>query len=346
MKKKSFLCLIILSLVLTQFSGCNPISGNLTENQTAPRTYTHFCFDTVCQLTFYSSYVEKEQDIANACFQICDKYDQLLNKHNKDSEIFKINSTPTDYVKISEESSKIINDSIYYATLSGGAFDITISPLVDLWDINKNPHIPKKKEIQKSLKLVNYKDIQLKNNQIKLSRKKQSIDLGGIAKGYVADKLKNFLKDKKINSAIINLGGNILTIGNHDKKDFKIGIQKPFGESNNDYSATIHIQDKSVVTSGIYERYFKENNKIYHHILEPQTGYPCDNELYSVTIISDHSEEGDALSTATFVLGLEKGLDFINTLHDVYAVFITKDYSIHLSEGLRMNDNHEISIIQ
>lgn len=346
MKKKFFLCLFILSLVLTLFSGCNLNSGNLTETQTGPRTYTHFCFDTVCQITIYSAYTEKEQDIANACFQICDKYDQLWNKHNKNSEIFKINSTSSDYVKISKESLKLINDSIYYSTLSGGAFDITISPVVDLWDINKNPHIPGKKEIQNLLKFVNYKDIHVKKNKIKLSKKEQSIDFGGIAKGYVADKLKNFLKSKKINSAIINLGGNILTIGNHDKKDFKIGIQKPFGESNNDYSATIHIQDKSVVTSGVYERYFKENSKIYHHILDPKTGYPCDNELYSVTIISDYSEEGDALSTATFVLGLEKGLDFINKLHDIYAVFITKDYSIHLSEGLHMSDNHEISIIQ
>lgn len=338
MKCRHLIYIFIFSLLTIQLTGCGADSKD-----TEPRTYTHFCFDTVCQITIYSSYSKNESDIVNTCFEMCDKYDNLFNKHNKKSELYKINSHKSEYIEVSSDTMEIIHDSIYYSDLSGGAFDITISPLTDLWDINNNPHIPNEKEINNDLKYVNYKDILIKDNAVGLSRKQQSMDLGGIAKGYVADRLKTYLKEKKISSAIINLGGNILTIGDNNNQDFVIGIKKPFGERDTDYSAKIKIKDKSVVTSGVYERYFKENNKLYHHILNPETGYPVDNNLYSVTIISKKSEEGDALSTAVFVMGLEKGLSLINSMDDTYAVFITDDYKIHLSDGLRMNENNEIT---
>ncbi len=340
MKTKLCIFLVLFSLTILQFWGCRTDSV-----ETAPRTYTHFCFDTVCQITIYSAYMENESEIAHTCFEICDKYDHLFNKHDKKSEVSKINFQSPDYVDVSKETFDIIRDSKYYSRLSSGSFDITISPIVDLWDINNHPHVPKKKNIAAALKYVNYKNIQLKDSSVKLA-KHQEIDLGGIAKGYVADKIKNFLTKKQISSAIINLGGNILVIGDNDKKDFNIGIKKPFSNKNNAYSAKIKIKNKSVVTSGAYERYFKKNNKIYHHILNPKTGYPTDNSLYSVTIISDKSEDGDALSTATFVMGLEKGMSFINHLNHIYAVFITKDYKLHLSDGLIINKNNEISISQ
>lgn len=341
MKEKRISFLFIIFTITVLLTACDAASDNTSD---APRTYTHFCFDTVFQLTFYSSYQEGEQNIADTAFQMCDKYDQLFNKYNKESELYRINSHPLTGAKVSEETFELISDSRYYAGLTDGAFDITISPVTDLWDINKNPHVPKKSKINKALKYVNYQDIILKNNRVKLSYPTQSIDLGGIAKGYVADQLKDFFESKQISSAIINLGGNILTIGNNQGEDFKIGIKKPFAQKDDEYSATIHIRDKSVVTSGIYERYFEENNKIYHHILDPETGYPVENNLYSVTIISDRSEEGDALSTATFVMGLEKGLSFINQSEGIEAVFITKDYKLHLSDGLTINDKQEIHI--
>lgn len=343
--------LFIFTLIITQFSGCN------TESKiNDPRTYTHFCFDTVCTITIYSNKKDNETEIINDCFHLCDKYDKLFNKHNHESDIYKINSgtskknrttdSESNSVIISSETTKIINKSKYYSNLSNGAFDITVSPITDLWDINNNPHIPSKSEIAKALKYVNYKDIILKDKKVKLSHKNQAIDLGGIAKGYVADKIRSFLKEKKISSAIINLGGNILTIGNRNGKDFNIGVMKPFGKNAQDYSAKIKITDKSVVTSGIYERYFKQDDKIYHHILDPKTGYPVDNNLYSVTIISDKSETGDALSTSAFVLGLSKGLSLINNLDNTYAVFITKDYKIHLSHGLNIDSDNIITITE
>lgn len=349
MRHKIFYFLFIFILITTQFLGCG------TESKfNDPRTYTHFCFDTVCTITIYSSKQKDESKTIDACFNLCDKYENLFDKHNKNSDISKINSgtinkagtkkTASSNMIVSPETLELIRQSIYYSKLSKGAFDITISPIVDLWDINDNPHIPQENDIIKTLKYVNYKDIIIKNDTIKLSHKNQTLDLGGIAKGYAADQIKNLLQDKKVISAIINFGGNIQTLGNNNDKDFNIGITKPFGENAGDYSAKLKIEDMSVVTSGIYERYFKKNNKIYHHILNPKTGYPVENNLYSVTIISKNSIDGDALSTSAFVMGLSKGLSLINSLDNIYAVFITKDYKIHLSDGLKINSDNVITI--
>lgn len=194
MKYRFISYLFIFSFIIIQFFGCST-----TSETSEPRTYTHFCFDTVCTITIYSTSQENESDIVNDCFKLCDKYDQLLNKHNKESEIYKINTqeADSDNLTISTETLELIKKSKYYSDLSNGAFDITISPIVDLWDINNHPHIPQKNKISKTLKYVNYKDIILKDNIIRFSQKNQSIDLGGIAKGYVADKIKRFLKRKK-----------------------------------------------------------------------------------------------------------------------------------------------------
>jgi thiamine biosynthesis lipoprotein len=280
----------------------------------------------------------------NQSFDLLDKYDKLFDKHDEDSDISKINSNTKKFVKISQDTYDLISASLDFSSISNGAFDITISPIVDLWDINNNPHVPSYHDIKSNLKKVNYKNIVMDNNKIKLTKKNASIDLGAIAKGYVADKLKTFLTDKGVSSGIINLGGNILTIGNNNNKDFVIGIKKPFGNGDDDYSAKVSVSDMSVVTSGVYERYFKQNGKIYHHIMNPSTGYPVKNNLYSVTIISDNSTQGDALSTTCFVLGLKKGLKLINSYKNIYAVFITNDYKIHLSDGLIMDSKNNISI--
>lgn len=158
------------------------------------------------------------------------------------------------------------------------------------------------------------------------------LDLGAIAKGYIADKMKEFLVSKGVKSATINLGGNVLCIGKKtDNTPFRIGIQKPFADRS-ETIAILDIEDKSVVSSGIYERYFEKDGTFYHHILNPDTGYPYDNHLVSVTIISDQSMDGDGLSTSCFALGLEKGMELINSLPDVHAVFITDDYQLHYSD--------------
>ena len=157
------------------------------------------------------------------------------------------------------------------------------------------------------------------------------IDLGGIAKGYIADQVKNYLVEEGIEHAYINLGGNILTLGGKtDDSNFRIGIQKPFAEDGT-VMAVLPVSDKSIVSSGNYERYFKKDGKIYHHILDPSTGYPIENNLNQVTIISDKSVDGDALSTTCYALGLDEGLKLIQSMDNIEAVFITNDNTIYKS---------------
>jgi len=179
----------------------------------------------------------------------------------------------------------------------------------------------------------------LQNNTIQISNENTMLDVGGIAKGYVADKLKEYLVEHGVKNAIIDLGGNVLLIGSKpDNSYFNIGIAKPFAE-NSDTIAIVRTNDKSIVTSGNYQRYFYKEDKLYHHILNPQTGYPVDNELTSVTIISDKSIDGDALSTSCFVLGIEESLRLIESIDGIEVIFIDKNNTITLSSGLSQKNN-------
>ena len=161
------------------------------------------------------------------------------------------------------------------------------------------------------------------------------LDLGGIAKGYIADKLREYLSENGVDSALINLGGNVLTLGGKpDGSNFTIGVQKPFGQ-NSDILGACRLKGMSVVTSGIYERYFVEDDRLYHHILDTKTGYPVENELYSVTIISPTSTDGDALSTICFAFGSEDGMALIETLDGIECVYCLSDGTLLFSSGAR-----------
>lgn len=335
---KKFFCLLILSACL--LCGCKKQPSYLDT----PTSSTYLFFDTVVTISIYDN-LPDNKDILNDCFEICEKYEHLFDKTNPESDIAKINASSGTATNVNSDTIEIIEDSIEYAKLTNGSFDITISPLTDLWDIRNNKgYIPSDKDINNILKNVSYKNIIIENNYVRLANKNSSIDLGGIAKGYIADKIREYMLSKNITSAIIDLGGNILTIGNKcNNSDFNIGIKTPFSETSQ-YIATISANNKSVVTSGIYERYFEKDGKIYHHILDSATGYPVENNLYSVTIICDKSEYADALSTGIFSLGLNKGKKLINSLDNVEAIFITNENKIILSDGLQIDKENHISL--
>lgn len=341
MKKiRNYLIIIILSFCFTtNLTACN-------SKAVSPISLSSFYFDTAVTITIYNpSSKEDATEIINECFNLCKNYENLFSRTVKDSDISKINAADGLQTTVHPEVAEIIRDSLKYSQLSHGAFDITIAPLSSLWDIkNNNGTIPPEESISAALEHINYKNIVEGENSVTLTDPKAQIDLGGIAKGFVADKLKQYMKSKGVTSAIIDLGGNILTIGGKTSENgFVIGIKKPFSQDNSEYVATIRATDKSVVTSGIYERYFEKDNKIYHHILNTKTGYPVENNLYSVTIISDTSEAGDALSTSAFALGLDDGRKLINFIADTEAVFITNENEILLTDGLKINGEGEIS---
>ncbi|WP_461810451.1 FAD:protein FMN transferase [Faecalimonas sp.] len=319
---------IILTFCLLLLSGCNssPVSESISKNG--------IFFDTLISIKIWGT---NDSSLLDDCFELCAKYENKFSRTVPNSEISKINQSGGSPVEVSDETIKLIKKSMDYSKLSDGAFDITIAPLSNLWDFKNNTGtIPSKTAIEDAKKHVNYKNIVINGNTVTLLDPHSALDLGGIAKGYIADRLKDFLIKNQVKHAMINLGGNVLTIGKKpDGTPFHIGIQKPFANQN-ETIASVPVADQSVVSSGIYERYFKKNDKIYHHLLDPFTGYPKENNLLSVTIISNSSADGDALSTVCYTLGLEKGMELINQLNNIEAIFITNDYQLHCSE--KIND--------
>lgn len=341
---KKILSIILLIILTINLCGC--------VTKPMPVSKTAFCFDTYITITIYDNEGDfTSSQIIDDALELCKDFEKMLSKSIETSDISKINNSNGKNVEINLPTYEIISHSLEYSKLTNGIFDITVAPLVNLWGITSdNPSVPTEKDIKKTLKYVDYKNIQLNYSDLSVSLKNPDteIDLGAIAKGYIADWLKDSMVDSGVKSAIIDLGGNILTIGSkEDNNNFKIGIKKPFAEDDEDNTiATVDVSDKSVVTSGIYERYFSINDNIYHHIIDTKTGYPVENDLYSVTVISDSSEDGDALSTSLLSLGTQKGIELLNSYNkNIEAVFITKDYEIILTDGLTIDKNNNILLV-
>lgn len=329
MKCKKLLALVTAATLL--FSGCSGIQRNTQTDQDL--SYTDMLFDTVIKIQILDS---NDQNIITGLKKLCQKYDTMFSTTNENSDLYKLNHAGGTPVTVSSETADLIQEGIHYSELSDGAFDITIEPVSSLWDFKSDsPKVPSSEDITEAVSHVDYKGISMDGNTVTLSDPKAGIDLGAIAKGYIADQVKTYLKKQGVRHAIINLGGNVDVIGSKpDGSKYNIGIQKPFDETG-EAITSVKLKDQTVVTSGIYERYFKKDGKLYHHILDPRTGYPCDNNLYSVSIITHSSTKADALSTTCFLLGYEKGMKLINEMDGVEAIFITNDEKVHWSENFK-----------
>lgn len=320
---------ILFIMVLLFLSGCQ------TSGSKQPISLTTFQLNTVITITIYDS---QDQQLLQECEKLCQKYEQIFSRTSPESELYKLNHGELEdkggVSHISKELAELIQESLKYAELSQGAFDPTIGPVSSLWDFTgENPQVPDAEELQQKLPLVDYRQVQLNGQEIRFLQPEMQLDLGAIAKGYIADRLKDYLEEQGVTSATINLGGNVLCIGGHtDGKPFSVGIQKPFAQRN-EVLLSVDVDDLSVVSSGIYERYFESNGTLYHHILNPKTGMPYNNGLTSVSILSSTSVEGDGLSTACFALGLKDGIALLDSLEGVCGVFVDEDGELHYSEG-------------
>lgn len=305
-----------------------------------PISRTAFALDTIIEIKIYQADKGVNADsVIDECIKLCSEYENKLSRTIETSEISKINNAfANEEIEVSSETAQLIKIALKYCELSNGALDITVAPVSSLWDfLSENPSIPSQDTINEGLSHINYKNIEINGNFIKKLDSKTALDLGAVAKGYIADRIKEYMEEKGITSAYISLGGNIVTIGvRPDKKPFNIGIQEPFNEQNS-IIGSISSNDESIVTSGPYQRYFEYNEKIYHHILDPKTGYPTENELNSVTIRSKYSVDGDCLSTACFVLGLDEGIKLIESLDNIEAIFITNTGEIKYTTGITFN---------
>ena len=307
------------------------LNGCTVPPKSESLTMTGTYFDTVVQIEVWGA----DQEIMEHCRQMCEDYEQMLSATIETSEISRINNAGGEPIEVSDETAGLIEEGIKYGDISDGQFDITIASATDLWNFTDNEEkiLPDPDELAEAVTHIDYHCIKVEGNTVTLTDPEARIDLGGIAKGYIADRLKEYLKDEGIEHALIDLGGNMLTLGRrYDGNDFRIGIQKPFADTGT-AMAVVSVNDKSVVTSGDYERYFEKDGVIYHHILDPDTGYPVQNDLDQVTIISDQSVDGDALSTTCFAMGLEDGLELIRSLDGIEAVFVTKDGEMHTSSN-------------
>lgn len=279
------------------------------------------------------SFTKKRSYTKEQCESIVKQIEQKKTKEN--TVKYSIRQDGSITFEISALLERIVKKGLEYSKKSDGRFDIAIEPVSSLWDFTvKKPTVPDEQKIEKALAYVDYQKIALDDQKLTFQMPGMGIDLGGIAKGFIADELKAYLGKKGVKSAVIDLGGNVLCIGQKDPKTpFHIGIQQPFADRNETIAA-VSVDGLSIVSSGIYERYFKtKDGTLYHHILNPKTGYSYDNDLMAVTILSKKSVDGDGLSTSCFAMGKKEGLAFINNIDGVEAVFITKDEKMHYSKG-------------
>ncbi len=335
-KIKKYLLFILTSIIfIFSLSGC-------TKKEPEPISKEGLFLGTFCKVTIYD---EASRDILEKAFNRISEIEDKMTINKTSSEVININSKAgSDYVKVSPDTFSVIKQGKYYSELSQGKFDVTIGSIVKLWNIGTDKaRVPSPDEIKNKLPLVDYNNILLneKENKIMLKEKGMLIDLGAIAKGYAGDEVKRVLSENGVKHALINLGGNLVTLGSKlDNEAWKLGVQNPL-DSRGEYLGTIEASDKAIVTSGIYERYIEKDGKHYHHILSPENGYPIDNSLVSVSIVADKSIDADALSTTAFALGLENGLKLIESLKNVDAIFVTKDSDVYVTSGLK--DNFKIT---
>ncbi|NSW90832.1 MAG: FAD:protein FMN transferase [Firmicutes bacterium] len=348
-KIKLYAIILLLPLILTPLTSC---AGKNKKNSDEDGLveWQEFLMGTIITQKVYANNGDNEgnannsSNASNAVKEVAERLKDIERKmtvNSPDSEVNALNKMAgKGAVSLSQDTIYVLSKAKEYSQLSSGAFDPTVGPLIKAWGISTDKQrVPEEKEIKDLLLLVNYKDLFIdeENLKAKLGRTGQSIDLGGIAKGYAGDEAIKIYKKHGIKSAYINLGGNVVTLGKKpDGTPWKIGIQHP-RDVTGKYIGIVEVSDKAVITSGDYERYFEANGKRYHHILDPKTGYPSDSGLISATIITDLSIKGDALSTAVFVLGLEKGMELVESLEGVEGIFITRDKNIYVSSGLRGN---------
>ncbi len=304
--KKFFLILLVLMLCISSFA---------CDKKDEPLTKQGFFFDTVINITVD----EKDMPAAEAAFTLCHELENTFSRTKNGSELHKINNQ--DISSLSTDMKKVLEFAFSISEMTDGAFDVTVAPLTDLWDIKKRTVPPTKEELDTALVNVGYKKVSLQPFESGSS----SIDLGAVAKGYAADCVAKLLKEKGVKHAIIDLGGNVALIG-----EYTVGITNPFDKDS--LFARITLKDKSVVTSGAYQRYFEYEGKRYHHIIDPRTGMCADSGIASVTIISPSSMQADALSTAIFVLG-QDSISLCKSFADTDAFIIMENGDIITTEG-------------
>lgn len=317
-------------MLLLCLMGCTP--------QPQGQTVDFFAMDTFMSVTVYGEDEEGAAQAAAACEQRVNALDPALSRTRQESDLYRLNQAGGEVCTVGEDTYAAIEQAVAYAALTDGAFDPTMAAVSDLWGMGTDAaRVPSQAEIDAALETVGYENVKLLGDgQVQLLNGAQ-LDLGGIGKGFATDETAMVLAQQPAEAAggaLVQLGGNIGAFGENPARDsghWVVGVADP--DNNAEFVATVEVQDASVVTSGDYERYFEQDGKRYHHIFDPQTGYPADTGLRGVTVIDADSTRADALTTALFVMGLEDGMAFCAE-QGIAAVFITADKQIYTTDAV------------
>lgn len=334
--RKGIAMLLVVGWMLACLAGCGESETGGSENvegvnDVKKETVELFAMDTIMDLTVYA---DNSSEILSEAGQMIQKYENLFSVNIETSDVARLNNADGKPVQVSEETYELIRKSIKVSELTDGLFDISVYPLVRAWGFTTETYrVPEQTEVQKILQNVDYTRIQLEEDNTVVLAEDMQIDLGGIAKGYVSQKLTDLFKEKHVTAAVVSLGGNVQTYGTKpDGTPFTVGITDP--RDGTGVLGTIEVKEKAVITSGSYQRYFEKDGTVYHHIMDKRTGAPAESDLSSVTVITDNGETADSLATALFVMGKEKAIEFEKSNPGIQLILIDTDYDIWTSEGV------------
>ncbi len=293
------------------------------------QSLTLFLFDTVIQISALCA-----PELMDRISERCRFFEDRFSRTKEGSDIWNINQAHGAPVEVSEETARCIEASLAYSEASGGLFDISIGAVSSLWDFVEGIK-PDDDAIKEAVKHVDYRTISVDGTTVTLTDPDAMLDLGGIAKGFITDDLVSMLREAGCKSAMLSLGGNVYVLGESFRgDDWNVGVQDPNGAAN-DVIASIPARNKSLVTSGLYERSFTVDDVLYHHILDPRTGYPAKTDLASASIVSDSSTDGDAYSTTLFLMGHDKAMDLLNSDERFSGLLVDMNDTATASNGSR-----------
>lgn len=309
-----------------------------SNDRTSPVTSSHSGMGTITDFTVFG---ENAEEAIQRGKDILIDIEQKMSLSIDSSEVNEINrQAGIKPVPVSEDTFEVIKKGVFFSELTEGRFDISIAPITQLWNIGQDgQRIPTDEEIEKALSLVNYELISIDEEKrtVFLEKEGMKIDLGGIAKGYAADKVIQEFKDLGIENALVSVGGNIKVVGENIQKDrpWRVGLRHPRGARGSHFALTDLHDGETVVSSGDYERYFTENDIRYHHIFDGRTGKPSRTDIIGVSILTNNSMFADGISTSIFLMGSKDGMALINELEGVEAVIVTEDLRVLMSDGIK-----------
>ena len=336
--------MLLAAAMITALCGCGTAGGP------EPVAKDGYYLDTICSITIYrmaddqgnvkaaADMREEAEAAMDEAFDLCSDLDMLLSRTRESSDIGRINDAGGEWVEVSDYTIEVIQKGMEYSHMSDGAFDITVGGLTEQWDFHADQgeaSLPDEEALAAATDHVNYRNIAIEGNRVRLTDPQTKLDLGGIAKGFIGDKMAELLESRGVVSAVINLGGNVICIGGKtDTDDFVIGVETPFSDRS-EIIGKIDARDRTLVTSGVYERKIEVDGKTYHHILDTGTGWPAQTDLDAVTLIADKGRSGDidALSTICLIKGSADGMALIESMDGIEGVFVLSDGSILTTSG-------------